>query len=293
LIVLSQKGAGGNGDWEGLRAATDEYCTNSAEAFVRQDDATAKKLLQNLAESYKTLGQTNAFFYDNEKGLRDFILRYLHHVIFGLDPFDEEKMTVLRKFHYGSQSPAYFIKPVWRLLQLLKNRDWPQQYDAVADIYLNSPALANFPENEEKYSYLTKDEFARGMVSAIAVAAMVGPHDYTTFTTGFVPLHEHIGHDTHKFDVTKVWDQIDLDDSMEVMKYMFECGRLRQPVRKTPRIVTPDEDFTVNIRGKDQTFPAGTVVFIPMQFGEYGSVQQVKLALSDRNSSFQLFCCHF
>ena len=281
LIVLSQKGAGGNGDWEGLRAATDDYCTNSPEAFARQNDATAKKLVTNLAEDYKTLGQTKAFFSDNEQGLKDFILRYLHYVIFGIDPFDEEKISVLRKFHYISQSPAYFINPVWKVLQLLKFGDWPKQYDAVADIYLNSPAIQNFPENQEKYTSLTKEEFARGMVSAIAIAAMVGPADYSTFTMGFVPLHENIGHDTHKFDVTTVWDELDLNDTTEVMKYIMEFGRLRQPVRKSPRLVTPDEDFTVNIRGKDETFPAGTVVFIPMQFGKYTPLVKKGPSLSD------------
>ncbi len=48
-------------------------------------------------------------------------------------------------------------------------------------------------------------------------------------------------------------------------RYLFECGRLRAAVSSSHPVTT--EDFTVKIRGKAQTFPKGTTIFIPVLFG--------------------------
>eukprot|EP00542_Grammatophora_oceanica_P009934 CAMPEP_0194044462 /NCGR_PEP_ID=MMETSP0009_2-20130614/15928_1 /TAXON_ID=210454 /ORGANISM="Grammatophora oceanica, Strain CCMP 410" /LENGTH=448 /DNA_ID=CAMNT_0038688991 /DNA_START=49 /DNA_END=1398 /DNA_ORIENTATION=- len=267
LLSLSQEGAGGDGTWEGVREAVNVYLTNNPETYGRQEDATAKKLVDNLAESYKTLGHSDEFFTNGEKGLMDFLLRYLHYVIFGLDPFDEEKMAVIRALHYDSASAAYHLSAVGNFFQLIKFKNWPEQFTAAAEVYMNSPDIAKFPENEEKYANLTRMELARLMVSIMALAGMVGPLTLAVIVLGHRPLNEYEGQETHKIDVTKVWDTLDLSNRVEVAKYMFECGRLRNPVSNSHRIVTKKEKFTVKIRGKDQTFPAGTEVFIPMLLG--------------------------
>lgn len=111
LLSLSQKGAGGNGDWEAYRAAVDDYITNPVDTQPRMNDDTAKKLFDKLVKDYKGSNMQNEgkFFDDDETGLKDFLLRYLHYVLFGLDPFDESLMAPLNTLHYDSSSAAYHL----------------------------------------------------------------------------------------------------------------------------------------------------------------------------------------
>jgi len=114
LLSLSQKGAGGTGDWEAYRACVEDHITHSEETSLRLNDDTTKKLIDGLVADYKATGMGGEFFTDNDRGksstLKDFILRYFHYVLFGIDPDDKEKIQVLNEFHYHSASAAYHIK---------------------------------------------------------------------------------------------------------------------------------------------------------------------------------------
>jgi hypothetical protein len=111
LLALSQKGAGGNGDWEAFRGAMDKYIFTDA-TKKRMDDEVTKKLMRKLVEDYKGTGMTQegVFFEETKSGLQLFLLRHLHYVIFGLDPFDDEKMEIIDDLHYDASSAAYHLK---------------------------------------------------------------------------------------------------------------------------------------------------------------------------------------
>ena len=132
----------------------------------------------------------------------------------------------------------------------------------VAEIYENSPALQNFPENNEKYNYMTKYELANLALSIMSLAGMVGPKTFAMITLGKTKLPKYVGKETHKINVCDIWDTLDLTNREEVKKYAHECGRLRNPVSNTHKIA--QEDFTVDIGGVDRTFPKGTIIYIPM-----------------------------
>ena len=113
LLSLSQKGAGGNGDWEAFRGAVNDYITHPDYTKPRMNDGTVKKLMEKLVADYKNTGVKNPgddFFKDYNSGLLDFLIKYLHYVLFGLDPFDPEIMEPLKTFHYESSSVNYYIK---------------------------------------------------------------------------------------------------------------------------------------------------------------------------------------
>ena len=111
LLSLSQQGAGGNGDWEAFRGAVNDYITNTEETKLRMNDDTTKKLYDQLVKDYKgsNCKTDGMFFEDDESGLQDFLLKYLHYVLFGLNPFDESLMVPLNTLHYDSASAAYHL----------------------------------------------------------------------------------------------------------------------------------------------------------------------------------------
>lgn len=112
LLSLSQRGASGNGDWEAYRAAFEDYITHTEETKLRVNDETTKKLMEKLVGDYKKTGlkKEGEFFDNNDSGIQDFLLRYLHYVLFGLDPFDDEKMGIINDYHYDSRSAAFYLK---------------------------------------------------------------------------------------------------------------------------------------------------------------------------------------
>jgi len=264
LLSLSDKAAGGNGDHEAFRGALVDVLFND-EARERQNSPVAKELLAKLVEDYKEMGHTAEFFSDNnDRGFKDFLLRYLHYVIFELDPNDMEIVMALNKLHYDSSSAGYFLAVAGNLFQFLRFRDWPQQFMDVAKIYANSPAMANFTSNDPNYNMITKHDLSMAALAMMSLAGMVGPLTHGLIATGFREFNNYEGQETHKIDVTKVWDQLDLENRDEVKRYLFECGRLRTPVSNSHRLAT--EDFTIKIRGKNRTFPKGTTIFIPIMF---------------------------
>ena len=133
-------------------------------------------------------------------------------------------------------------------------------------IYKESPAFEDVKENDPRYNNLTKDEMASLAIALLAIAAQPGPHSHAVACMGGRPsLPAYVGCKTHKIDVTKEWDKIDLDDRVALEKYLFEVGRLWIPVSASHRVAT--EPFTTTIRGRERTFPKGTIINIPMSLG--------------------------
>jgi cytochrome P450 len=120
-------------------------------------------------------------------------------------------------------------------------------------------------------------------LAMMSLAGMVGPLTHGLIATGFREFNNYEGQETHKIDVTKVWDQLDLENRDEVKRYLFECGRLRTPVSNSHRLAT--EDFTIKIRGKNRTFPKGTTIFIPIM------VRTKKCAVMNFCLHITLFVC--
>ena len=112
LLAISQKGAGGDGRWEAYRSAFEDYVSETEETLLRMNgDETTQKLFDKLQEEYKQSDKKTdgAFFQDNDTGIQDFLLRYLHYVLFGLDPLDDAIMEELNHLHYDRLSAAYYL----------------------------------------------------------------------------------------------------------------------------------------------------------------------------------------
>lgn len=263
LLSLSQRGAGGNGDWEAYRLCMEDHIFTD-ECAKRMNDDICKELLSNLAQEYRATGMKieGLFFTNLDRGLADFLLRYLHYVIFGLDPFDESVLGPIRTLHYKMASAAYHIDILGDILERLIFRKWPEQFREVARIYQESPAISTLEENQPKYNYMTRSELAALMVSIMSLAGMIGPLTLGKILLGQRQLCPFQGQATKDIDVTKVWDTLNLDDRDEVKRYIYECGRLRHPVSNTHKV--SQEEFSAEIGGKIITFPRGTIIFIPL-----------------------------
>lgn len=261
LLALSDEGAGGDGTREGVYGALTEFVTNHPDSFARQDDATTAQLFQNIKDDYLALGHTEEF----QTRHSDFVLRYMHYVAFGIDPFDEAKIDVLRELHYTTFSTAFHFEHLGNILDLFQPA-WDRLFEEAADIYMNSPALQNFPENDPAYANLSREEFAWAASAAFSVAGLPGPNSALSVALGFQEFHNDFW-DHNKvpvIDVTEYWDTLDLTDRDEVLRYLLETMRLRTPVTASHRVVTAAEEFTVPMRSGPSTFPAGTDVIISL-----------------------------
>mmetsp|Transcript_7665 Transcript_7665/g.11483 ORF Transcript_7665/g.11483 Transcript_7665/m.11483 type:complete len:459 (+) Transcript_7665:67-1443(+) len=275
LLSLSQRGAGGNGDWEAYRMCM-EHTLFAEKTSLRLKDETSKALVQKLAEDYQTtsFGQEPSFYTDNNSGLKDFLARYLHYVIFGLDPFDEAIMKEIKTLHYDMLSATYHLAVIGPLLQFFKfGRKWPKQFQIVAKIYEESPAISSLLEGQDKCNNMSQAELSLLMVSIMSLAGMVGPFTAANIVLGNRKLSPFEGKKTDQINVETVWDTLNLDNRDEVKRYIHECGRLRHPVSNTHKVA--QENFVARIRNRDVEFSKGTIIFIPMQLAsidenEYG-----------------------
>lgn len=269
LLSLSDEAAGGNGDHAAFRKCMQDYLLNES-ASARQRDPIAKGLLTKLAEDYRNLphDRGGTFFTDERQGLMQFMIRYLHYVMFGLDPNDDRSMHLLTDLHYTRLSPTHYIAKVSSLLQhlnLLGHGDIADLIEQAATIYEQSPALANFQEDRPEYNRMTRRELAKLMTSIMSIAALQGPLHLAYTSMGFRSLPAYHDRQTADIDPTQHWDALDLDDRESVKLFLLECARLWAPVSATHRIAT--EPFTVEVAGKEQQFPAGTKILIPMSLG--------------------------
>ena len=266
LISLSDREAGGE-NHHAFRKCMNDYLINDA-AIARQEDTVAQQLLENLAADYLSMphGVGEAFFTDDKKGWMGFMVRYLHYVLFGIDP-DSAEIIVLTNLHYTRKGTLHYFagSSIPERLNLGGFGKLPELIEQVATIYENSPALANFSENNPEYNNMSRRELAKLMVSVMSIAGLQGPLHLGRTAMGYQSLPDYKGRETAKINVTAYWDALDLDNRKEVELFLLECGRLFMPVSASHRVAT--EPFTVNMTGNERTFPTGTKILIPMLLG--------------------------
>lgn len=267
LISLSDEAAGEGTDHQAFRKCMNDYLINDA-ARERQQDSVAQKLLENLAADYLEMphGTGEAFFNDDQRGWMGFMVRYLHYVLFGINP-ESEDIAVLTDLHYTRKGTLHYFagSSILEKLNLAGFGQIPQLIEQVATIYENSPALANFVANNPEYNQMTRRELVKLMVSVMSIAGLQGPLHLGRTAMGFQSLPAYKGRETDQIDVIAYWDTLDLDDREAIKLFLLECGRLFMPVSATHRVAI--ESFTVNIAGQERTFPAGTKILIPMLLG--------------------------
>lgn len=268
LLSLSDREAGGSGDREAFRSCMQKYLMNEA-TTNRQRDAIARGLLDRLAADYAEMphGAGGAFFTDVNRGWMGFLVRYLHYVLFGINPNDEESIALLTELHYTRQSPLHYFAVVGdflKSLNLLGHGDLSAQIQRAATIYENSPALADFQEDSSENG-MTRRELAKLMTSIIAIAGLQGPLHLGYTAMGYRPLPAYHGQKTADIKPTDFWDELNLDDRESIKLFLLECARLWAPVSASHRVATAP--FTARVAGKERTFPAGTKVLIPMSLG--------------------------
>ncbi|MGB8701107.1 MAG: hypothetical protein WCD18_16975, partial [Thermosynechococcaceae cyanobacterium] len=239
-------------------------------ATARQRDATAERLLNQLGADYKEMphGAGDPFFTDDQRGWMGFLVRYLHYVLFGLDPDDKATIGFLTDLHYTRKGPAHYVAGLGRLFQRLNLKGHKNLGDLIeqaATLYENSPVLANFQPDHSTENSMTRRELAKLMIAIMSIAALQGPLHlgYTAMGNQALPAYQ--GRTTAAIDPTQHWDALDLEDREAVRRYLLECARLFAPVSATHRVAT--EPFTATVAGKERTFPKGTNVLIPISLG--------------------------
>ncbi|EDX83575.1 hypothetical protein S7335_755 [Synechococcus sp. PCC 7335] len=269
LLSLSDADAGGAGDHEFFRQML-EKCVFSAASKKRQQDATAQLLLERLAADYAEMphGPGEAFFTDDQRGWMGFLVRYIHYVMLGIDPTDTSTVEMLTDLHYTRQGTVHYFSGLGKVFQSLNINGHGQVSELIeqaATIYEQSPALVDFPEMPEEAGAMTRRELAKLLTAILSIAGLQGPLHLGYTAMGFRPLPAYKGQRTAEIDPTHHWDSLELEDRESVRRFVLECARLWAPVSATHRIAT--EPFSAVIAGKEQTFPAGTLVLIPMSLG--------------------------
>lgn len=269
LLSLPDKGAGGSSDHESFRHCMQKYLFNEA-TTERQNDTKARDLLTQLGKDYLEMphGEGGTFFTDNQRGWMGFLVKYLHYVLFGLNPDDKESIGFLTELHYTRMGTLHYFAIVGRILQSLNlngHKQIPDWIERAATIYENSPALTDFRQDSALENGITRRELAKLMTSIMSIAALQGPLHLGYTAMGYRPLPAYKGQKTADIVTTQYWDELDLDDRESVRLYLLECSRLWAPVSASHRVAT--EPFTVTIAGSKQTFPKGTKVLIPMSLG--------------------------
>ena len=209
-----------------------------------------------------------SFFADDKRGWMGFLVRYLHYVMFGIDPDNAEAIGLLTDLHYTRLSPLHYLAEIGSLLQtrnLLGHGNLPELIEQAATIYEQSPALSNFIEDNPEYHGMTRRELAKLMTAIMSIAALQGPLHLGYTAMGFRPLPAYKDQQTDSIDPTQHWDALNLQDREAVRLFLLECARLWAPVSATHRVAT--EPFTVEMSGQAQQFPAGTKQLIPMSLG--------------------------
>lgn len=270
LLALSDEESGKPiSDHDAFRACMQTYLLNQS-TTDRQRDPIARQLLDQLADDYLEMPHEagGTFFTDDQRGWMGFLVRYLHYVMFGIDPTDRATIAVLTNLHYTRLSPLHYLAEIGQLLEnlnLLGHQDLPKLIEQATVIYEQSPALANFVENSSEYNQMTRHELAKLMTAIMGIAALQGPLHLGYTAMGFRPLPAYKDQQTATIEVTQQWDALDLSDRDAVRRFLLECARLWAPVSASHRVAT--EPFSATVAGIERTFPAGTKVLIPMSLG--------------------------
>lgn len=130
MLSLSQKGAGGDGTHEALRKSMEDHVIG-ADALKRQKDSVAQFIVHQLLVDYKAttrvIGKKNKKIVTNAKFYTDnwlvFWTKYMHYCLFGINPLDETKISVMRNFFYNRNRPLavlYHAMLIGPLVGLLK-----------------------------------------------------------------------------------------------------------------------------------------------------------------------------
>ncbi|MEA5575818.1 cytochrome 450 [Anabaena sp. UHCC 0451] len=268
LITLSDADAGG-GNHDFFRQCVDDYFFNEG-MFIRQHDQVAQRLVNQLATDYVDRINNNAleeFFKNDQRDWKGFLVRYLHYIILGINPDDQETISILTNLHYTKKGTFYYLagSSILEKLNIWGFSQIPELVEQVATIYENSPVLANFQENDPKYNKMTRRELAKLMVSLMSIAGLQGPLHLGRTAMGYQSLPAYKGRQTSAIDVKSYWDKLDLDNRPSIQLFLLECARLFLPVSASHRVAT--EPFTVTVAGKTRTFPTGTKILIPMLLG--------------------------
>jgi cytochrome P450 len=269
LLSLSDQAAGGTGAHEAFRECMQFYLLNG-QAQARQKDSTAQALLDQLAQDYQRLyGDKNqAFFTDDQQGWMGFLVKYLHYVLFGLDPNDHATMKRLTELYYTRKGTLYYFAGagiILKLLDRLKGEKLADLIEQVATLYEQSPALADFQASENQYQGMTRRELAKLTTAIMSIAALQGPLHLGYTAMGYRPLPAYTGQKTAEILMTDYWDSLDLTDRSAIQRYLLECARLWAPVSATHHVAT--SEFTVRLADRSCTFPVGTKLLIPMILG--------------------------
>jgi hypothetical protein len=269
LLSLSDDPSDGSSDHTAFRKCMQDYILNNT-ARERQRDAIAQQQLDRLAADYREMphGIGGAFFTDNYRGLMGFMIRYLHYVLFGLNPEDAESVALLTDLHYTRQGTLHYFAGIGSLLQRLNlkgHAKLPELIERVATLYERSPALAGFDQSSANYNGMTRRELAKLMTAIMSIAALQGPLHLGYTAMGYRALPAYRGQRTAAIDPTQVWDKLNLDDRESLRHYLLECARLWAPVSATHRVAT--QPFTVSMGSQEYHFPANTKVLIPMSLG--------------------------
>ena len=138
LLSLSSKAAGGTGDHEAFRKCLIDTLFNDA-SMRRETDDLSQSYIEQAAEDFVKMTSYN-FYPASDGGNTSFWIKYLHHVIFGMDVRNPQEVTSLYSFLFGSMALTHYLEPFGRLPCISQHKT----IDEVADLYEKSPAFANF-----------------------------------------------------------------------------------------------------------------------------------------------------
>mmetsp|Transcript_88300 Transcript_88300/g.274457 ORF Transcript_88300/g.274457 Transcript_88300/m.274457 type:complete len:407 (-) Transcript_88300:274-1494(-) len=258
LLAMTDEGAGGNGDHHRFKKCMEFYLLHAPATIARAGDAKVSAMIEQLAKEY-TLDRKK-FFYDTSQkvGLEIFLIKYYHYVIFGLE-LEGQEMDTVAAWYSGDVPTTHYIWPMGYIINKTA------LIDKVQAIYERSPALKEFKEGNAAYASMTKAELCRLMCAVVRIACKTGTHQLAREVLGDMPLPSYSGEKTGAIDVTKIWDELDLEDTAAIRSYIMEIARLFPPVNVVHRVAT--SGFTVAMQGSLVSFPAGTIVMVPNCFG--------------------------
>jgi len=258
LLALSNKGAGGDGSHEAFRKCFKDYLTDADAVERRRTDKTTSRLFEKLTTDYKELGWD--FFSSTDRGLTPFTIKYLHYVMFGLDPDDDGMHETLNQWYQGQGPIGYYFWPMGYFMN-----NYAGIIDQVAKIYEASPALAAFKSTEE-YKHMTKRELAMLCTTIMRLAGVQGFKQMASIALGSWTIGGQNNFPRagplKKIDQRLFWDKLDLDDTQAVKQYITECLRLDAPVSVTSRVATKPVRATIG--GTEYTFAEGTKIAVPL-----------------------------
>lgn len=251
LLSLSGKAAGGTGDHEAFRKCLIDTLFNDA-SMRRETDDLSQSYIEQAAEDFVKMTSYN-FYHASDGGNTSFWIKYLHHVIFGMDIRNPQEVTSLYSFLFGSMALTHYLEPFGRLPCISQHKT----IDEVADLYEKSPAFANFKVKPE-YNNMTARELALLMTAIMRIAGIQGSRMLMWLCTSGDK------HGNLQTDIRPIWDSLNLDDDDELERFVLEVSRLSPPVTISHRIA--QEDFSCEIKGKSYNFPKGTNVAIPIVY---------------------------